>query len=155
MSYEEDTYQDFPCQFIHSVTSSYTVSHHHTRTSLVSSYIVSHHHTQCHIIIPGLPLSVHTQCHIIIHSVTSSYQDFPRQFADSNILVHAGEIDKMPRLLFLLSLQLTGLSQQSTSSLLCRLVPPPPLSTPALPAPAAARAASECVHSRVLALCEA
>ena len=36
--------------FIHSVTSSYTVSHHHTQChiiihSVTSSYTVSHHHT--------------------------------------------------------------------------------------------------------------
>jgi len=34
------------------------------RTCVTSSYTVSHHHTLCHGII---------QCHVIIHSVTSSY----------------------------------------------------------------------------------
>ena len=45
---------------MHSVTSSYMVSHHHTypvlygkytRAHVTSPYIVSHHHTHCHIII--------------------------------------------------------------------------------------------------------
>jgi hypothetical protein len=58
---------DHSCTFslhviIHSVTSSYTVTHdtqcHIIIHSVTSSYTVSHHHTQCH---------------IIIHSVTSSY----------------------------------------------------------------------------------
>jgi hypothetical protein len=56
---------------------------------ITSSYIVSHHHTKCHIItntrfccLRCIPYSVtssyivshhHTQCHIIKHSVTSSY----------------------------------------------------------------------------------
>ena len=90
-------------QTLRSVTSSYTVSHHHTQChiiirnvtssySVISSYAVSHHHTQCHkqstitlayrpqcnIIIHNFTSSFavshhHTQCHIIIRSVTSSY----------------------------------------------------------------------------------
>jgi hypothetical protein len=76
------------------VTSSYTLSHHHTtpyvmysvtssykvicHTCKCAQYLVSHHHTLCHIITQH-PMSYtvshhHSQCHIIIHSVTSSYK---------------------------------------------------------------------------------
>jgi hypothetical protein len=67
---------------IHSVTSSYTVSHHHTQChiiihSVTSSYTVSHHHTQCHIIIHSVTSSYtvphhHTQCHIIANDRSPS-----------------------------------------------------------------------------------